>query len=95
MKLLISLSLIFASTLSFYGQQSIPTEGTYQLLIHNTGKKEIVFTSDFIQNLNIETLRKNDSDTTVIINSTVSVFIPSRQKIESAEFVKLEQKKYE
>lgn len=95
MKRLLSSSLLIASSLIFYGQDSEPQEGTYQLLIHNTGKKEIVFTTDFIESLDIEALRKDDSDTTVVINSAVSVFIPSRQKINSADFQKLELKKYE
>lgn len=87
--------IVIGSITSSYGQNSEPVDGTYQLIIHDTGKKELVFTTDFIKDLNIESLRKYDSDTTIVVNSVISVYIPSRQKIEADDFIKLELKKYE
>lgn len=96
MKRLAFICSIFIGTIaSAFGQSSQPEEGTYQLIIHNAGKKELVFTTDFIESLEIENNRLDHSDNTIIVNPTISVFIPSRDKIESENFEKLAFKRYE
>lgn len=80
---------------SYSAQNNGPEEGTYQLIISNTSKKEMVFTSEFISNLKIDEIRKEDEDITIVVNGNVSVYIPSKNKISSQGFKKLEFARYE
>ena len=91
--------ILLCLSLTSFGQvaenQDVPVDGTYQMIVKNNGKKEMVFTTNFIQGLSIESYRQEKSDTTIVVNKWVSVFIPSKEKIKSEEFKALELTRYE
>lgn len=65
--------------------------GTFQIIVEYS-KTKFVYTDDFL--INVEANRKLDEDVTLVLSEKVKVFIPSKNKIASKNFVKLEEYLY-
>jgi hypothetical protein len=60
--------------------------GTYQIILH-TDKMEYAFTDEFL--MYIEEKRDETKDVTINLNMFVDVFIPSKESIDSKDFIPL------
>ena len=70
---------------------NVAAEGTYQFIISSNKQKYIFAKETFVM---IERKRKLNEDITIELNQFVSVFIPSKNKINSNNFVQLAQYLY-